>query len=71
MKSRDVRKRVLLLNRDEGREQEEMRFLNCCRIKRSDTMKKNSLKTSRTSVKEFKADAERYTIARNLSMNTG
>ncbi|XP_073158437.1 probable serine/threonine-protein kinase PBL23 [Henckelia pumila] len=49
-----------------------MRILYCCRIKRSDTMKRNSLKTSKTSVKEMKADAETlYTIARSLSMNTG
>ncbi|KAI3466581.1 hypothetical protein Pfo_023244 [Paulownia fortunei] len=53
-----------------------MRFLSCCRIKRTDTMR-SSLKTSKSSVQEIKAtkkydDAEALsTIARSISMNAG
>ncbi|KAG8365409.1 hypothetical protein BUALT_Bualt18G0101900 [Buddleja alternifolia] len=51
-----------------------MRILSCCRMKRTDTMRKSSLKTSKSSVHETKpsknADAL-STIARSISMNTG
>lgn len=54
-----------------------MRFLNCCRIQRSDTMRRGSLKTSKSSVQELKAtkkhgEADALSIvSRSVSMNAG
>ncbi|KAI3456433.1 hypothetical protein Pfo_013096 [Paulownia fortunei] len=54
-----------------------MSILSCCRITRSDTMRKTSLKSSKSSVQEIKTtkkcdDAEALSsIARSVSMNAG
>ncbi|PIN00592.1 Serine/threonine protein kinase [Handroanthus impetiginosus] len=54
-----------------------MRFLSCCRFKRTDKMKKSSLKTSKSSIQEIKG-TKKYddgdalsTISRSVSMNAG
>ncbi|KAL6567483.1 putative serine/threonine-protein kinase pbl23 [Orobanche gracilis] len=54
-----------------------MSILSCCRVTRSDTMRRSSLKSSKSYVQEIKTtkkcgDVEALsTIARSISMNTG